>query len=411
MPTFTNRWAVLALLFLARTTMAMQFQSIPPIAPFLIEEWTISYAQLGLLIGVFMLPGSFLALVGGLLGARFGSKAVMVTGLALMTAGAVLFASSLSFSQPFTIGLVGRLVAGVGGVLVNVQLAKMVTDWFSGKEIATAMSIQLSGFPFGMSIALGFLGGLALATSWQTAIQVTAGISALVCVLVLFLYRDVPARTGKEPVSDQSNHAPRFWALTRQELPLAISAGIIWMFFNVGVIVFISFAPLMLIEKNWTLAEAGIVISLGTWISIISAPLGGWLIDRTGKPDRVITAGILCSVLIIFLTPFGLLVPALVVLWGLARGLCPGGINALLSEVLRPESRSTGFGVYFTVYYLGLAMVPPMAGFLQDISGTAVAPVRFAGLITALTLVALIAFRILQRQAITKGKLEPETSS
>ena len=411
MPKLTNRWAVLSLLFLARFAMAMQFQSIPPIAPFLTEEWTISYTQLGLLIGVFMLPGSFLALIGGLLGARFGSKTVMMTGLGLMTAGAALFASSSSFGQPLTMGVVGRLVAGVGGVLVNVQLAKMVTDWFSGKEIATAMSIQLSGFPLGMGVALGSLGGLALATSWQTAIQATAVFSALVFLLVLFLYRDVPARTGQESKKNQSKHHARPWVLTRQELVLAISAGFIWMFFNVGVIVFISFAPLMLIEKNWTLAEAGLVISLGTWLSIVSAPLGGWLIDRSGKPDRVITAGILCSVLIIFVTPFGMHVPALVVMWGLFRGLCPGGINSLPSEVLRPESRSTGFGVYFTVYYVGLALVPPIAGFLQDISGTAVAPVLFAGLITALTLVALLVFRILQRQSITKWKIAPENPS
>ena len=407
MPGLTNRWAVLALLFLARFVMAMQFQSISPIAPFLIEEWTISYAQLGLLIGVFMLPGSFLALVGGLLGARFGSKAVMVTGLGLMTGGAVLFASTPSFGQPLTIGVVGRFVAGVGGVLVNVQLAKMVTDWFKGKEIATAMSIQLSGFPLGMGVALGSLGGLALATSWRTAIQSTAVFSALVFLLVLFLYRDVPARTGQESKKNRSKHPARLWVLTRQELVLAISAGFIWMFFNVGVIVFISFAPLMLIEKNWTLAEAGLVISLGTWLSIVSAPLGGWLIDRSGKPDWVISTGILVSILIIFVTPFGLYVPALVVMWGLLRGLCPGGINALPSEVLRPESRSTGFGVYFTVYYVGLALVPPIAGFLQDISGTAVAPVLFAGLITALSLLALLAFRVFQRPSITNEENAP----
>ena len=35
MPTLTNRWVVLALLFFARASMAMQFQSIPPISTLL----------------------------------------------------------------------------------------------------------------------------------------------------------------------------------------------------------------------------------------------------------------------------------------------------------------------------------------------------------------------------------------
>jgi len=35
----------------------------------------------------------------------------------------------------------GRLVAGAGGVILSVQMTKMLTDWFAGHEIATAMAI------------------------------------------------------------------------------------------------------------------------------------------------------------------------------------------------------------------------------------------------------------------------------
>ena len=40
-------------------------------------------------------------------------------------------------SWPPQIG--GRLIAGFGGVMLNVMMAKMAADWFSGREIATAM--------------------------------------------------------------------------------------------------------------------------------------------------------------------------------------------------------------------------------------------------------------------------------
>jgi hypothetical protein len=33
-------------------------------------------------------------------------------------------------------------LAGTGGVLLNVLMSKMVTDWFAGKEIATSMAVS-----------------------------------------------------------------------------------------------------------------------------------------------------------------------------------------------------------------------------------------------------------------------------
>jgi len=68
----TNRWVVLALPFFAPASMAMQFQSIPPISTLLVEELGFNFTQIGLLIGIWMLPGFFIALPGGLLGQRFG---------------------------------------------------------------------------------------------------------------------------------------------------------------------------------------------------------------------------------------------------------------------------------------------------------------------------------------------------
>ena len=50
--------------------------------------------------------------------------------------------------------IAGRLVAGAGGVLLNVQITKMVTDWFAGKEIATAMAIFVNSWPAGVALSL-----------------------------------------------------------------------------------------------------------------------------------------------------------------------------------------------------------------------------------------------------------------
>ena len=136
-PVLKNRWAVLALLVLTRASMALHFQAIPPIAPFLIRELELSYAQLGLLIGVFMLPGVFLAMPGGLLGARFGGRAVMLSGLVMMTLGALAVANSRALGapvHPFCVGLAGRW----GGLRAGgVRGRPVKSDWsrLSGQSV------------------------------------------------------------------------------------------------------------------------------------------------------------------------------------------------------------------------------------------------------------------------------------
>ena len=43
----------------------------------------------------------------------------------------------------------GRVISGVGAVLFNVVLTKMVADWFAGREIVTAMALTAATWPLG----------------------------------------------------------------------------------------------------------------------------------------------------------------------------------------------------------------------------------------------------------------------
>ena len=255
MPLLKNRWAMLALLFFARTSMAMQFHSIPPIIPFLIEDLGINYTQVGLLIGLFMTAGIFLALPAGLLGQRFGDRAVVLAGLAVMTIGEVLFANADSFFLAFA----GRLLGGGGVVLLNVQLTKITAAWFAEKEISTAMSILMTSWPLGIALALSTLGYVAMAFSWQTAIYITAAYSGISLLLFALLYSDPPSR---ELVSDSGSEIPRMWAISKVELVMMVAAGLVWLLPNAGFIVFLSFTPALLVAGGMAVAQAGFTISM-----------------------------------------------------------------------------------------------------------------------------------------------------
>ena len=183
-----HRWFIMAIIFLARTTMAMQFQSIAPVAPLVVADLGITYAQLGLLIGLYLLPGTVLALPGGLLGQRFGNRRVALSGLALMVIGGFVVASSHSLWPVRA----GRLLSGAGGVLLNLILAKMTAEWFAGKEISTAMSIMLISWPFGIGLGATVFGAVGATSSWRLVQHLAAALAAGAFVLVAILGRDAP---------------------------------------------------------------------------------------------------------------------------------------------------------------------------------------------------------------------------
>ena len=192
----SSRWAMLLVVFFTRTSLGFQFQSIAALTPFLIAAFDLSYAQVGLLMGLFMLPGVVIALPGGLLGQRYGSGRVVVAGLGLMVVGGAIVSYSLGFGA----AALGRALSGVGGVLVNIMLARMVAEWFRGRELQTAMGVMLSAWPFGMALALAILGPLAAAASWRLAEYVTVAAAGLALALIALGYRDPPLTLSLSPL-------------------------------------------------------------------------------------------------------------------------------------------------------------------------------------------------------------------
>ena len=172
-------WLILATLTLARTTMGFQFQSVAAVGPVLTSESIISYTELGVLIGIYLLPGALFAIPGGWFGKRFGDKRVVLTGLAMMTLGG----ATLAISEVYEVMFVGRLVSGLGAVLLNVLVTKMVTDWFAEHRIATAMGVLISSWPLGIAIALLTLSPL---ESW-IGLRLTFFVPVAICAIALLL--------------------------------------------------------------------------------------------------------------------------------------------------------------------------------------------------------------------------------
>jgi MFS family permease len=380
-----DRWRILAALTLARASMGFQFQSVAATAPVLAPQMGWTQADVGWLVGLYLLPGVAIALPGGVLGARFGDRRIAALGLAAMALGGLLNA----FAPDVQTAAAGRLLSGAGGVLMNVVLTKMVADWFAGREIVLAMSVLINAWPIGIGLALLTLGSLATAYSPQAAFLATSVFALAGIALVLALYRPAPDAPAA-PVIDLRALRPRDWQL------IAVGA-LPWMFYNAGYAIVVAFLPTWFVGSGHTVAVAGSFTAINTLLIIVSVQAGGLLVQRFGRPNAIVTLGLVgWTVSLLAMMQSENPLPWLIA-GGLLGGLPAGVLVSLPAQFLRPAIRSTGMGVFYTFFYAGTAVFPPIGGWAADRAGSASAPLHVAIAAIVATALALVATRRLQR--------------
>lgn len=386
----SNRWQALALLFGVRMTMAFQFQAVAALSPFMMNEFGFNIADIGLLIGLYFAPGVVLAYPGGELGKRFGEKHVVLWGLLMMIAGGLMVASSGSWEMQ----IAGRLLAGVGGVLLNVLMTKMLTDWFAGREIATAMGIFVNSWPFGIALALLILPAIAAATSLTTAL---VGVTCLVAagfVALALAYSPAP-----QAEAEQADRQPS--RLGGAPLAGIVCAGLIWGLYNAALGMIFGFAPAMLAQAGWTATAASSVTSIVLWLVAVSVPLGGIIADRVGRNDAVLATGLLLFGIMLYVAARSEMVLLSFVILGAVAGISAGPIMSLPSRVLAPVNRATGMGIFYSIYYLVVVLGPLVAGKMADAAGRISITFDLGTAMLGASAALLLAFRHLSRLKAT----------
>lgn len=371
--------------------MAFQFQSVVGVSASLQSDLGVGLGDLGVLVGVYMLPGIFLALPGGALGDRFGEKRISLIGLLLMSLGGVLTA----VAPDMAVATAGRIIAGVGAVALNIMQTSMVAAWFRESRLVTAMSILVMSWPVGIGIALVSGPFIAQAGGWQAMMWITVVASIVTGALMAIFYRN-PAPALEMATRTKSPSAGS--RLSRRDFWLASWSGQVWGFYNVGYILLISFLPAVMIARNTTPETAGFITSLATWLLIVTVPLGGLLIDRLGRSAAIMYV---CFSIMGLAMAGAALLPvafAAVLIVGVFAGLPAGAIMALPAASLSPSVRTRGLGVFFTWYYALMAVMPPVAGWIGDASGFVPAPLFFAAVVMAATMLSLFVFRRLLNQ-------------
>ncbi len=348
-----RRWILVAAVSLARVAYGYQFQTLASMGPELLDRFGLGYASLGGLIGLYLAPGVLVALPGGLLGRRYGEGLVVGGGLALMGLGSLVSELAAGTGQ---IGA-GRVLAGCGAVMLVVMQGKMVSDRFSDRWFMPVMGLVVGAFPVGVGLVELTHGPLVRAFGWSGLF--VGGTVLAVLALLLFLL-------GCERTAVPAGSA---WALpSRRECGLVVVAGVIWTAYNAGYYGFLSYMPSYLAVRGHSPGMLALVLTVATWTNLPFTVLGGALAARFGNAP-VFYAGTVAEIVAVA-------GPAVVdwpllwsLLFGTAASLQAGVIIGIGTLSARPENRAVGMGLFYTIYYVGGALLPVLCGRAADLAG------------------------------------------
>ena len=363
-------WLILAAVALARIGFGYQFQTVATLAPDLVPRFHLTYAQLGGIIGAYMLLGVFVALPLGLLGRRFGERIVLGSGLFLMTAGGVVSALG---EGPSAIAL-GRTISGVGAVAMIVLQGKIISDWFTGRRFMIAISVSVGAYPVGVGGAQLVLPWLTGHYGWASGF-LSGALLGLLSLLLFLASHQTPATTAAA-----QGH---FSLPSRRECLLLVVAGLTWTAYTSGYAGYTSYIPATLAARGDSVALIGLVMIIGTWGNVPAIMWGGGLAARFGG-FRILVIGTVALVIGVVGTALTGWPLAWSVFVGIIGCLHPGVIMAVGTLSAKPENRAVGMGLFYTLYYIGGSAGPALCGWAADMYGGPAGGLLMAALICGL---------------------------
>jgi len=384
----TYRWTILTIVYLSILAFTFIFQSIPPILPLIISDLRINYAQSGLLMGLFALPGLFISLPGGFLSDRYRIRPLGIFCFLLMLVGSLLVGLGRDLRALWW----GRFISGMGGLTLSVLLPKMISQWFRERDLGFAMGIFNTGVPLGSVICFGLFGGIGNGWGWRIPILFTVLYTLTVSILFITLYRT----PSLQPLEGRKSSG-LYKSLKEMGWPIWW-VGFSWLWFNAAFVSFATFAPQIFLAKGFTLEQSGILIGIPLLGSLFLSPPVGYMVDRFRHQEWVIGIGATALTLLAFSFHFSSSFFTLVILMAIFSAMIPSPIYSLPPEILKPENVGLGFGVISTCSSFGLFFAPSLAGKIKDLTESDDSTLILVSIFFFLTLFSILLFHRLRNK-------------
>ena len=393
-----TRWG--ALVIVAFTMMAAYYVNdvVAPLKTMLESDLAWTSSDFGFFTGGYsFLNVFFLMLIwGGLILDRFGirftgklSTILMVGGTALeyyaMTGLAGPDAQIFGLNEIFGykagvfVAFAGYSIFGVGAEVAGITVSKIIAKWFRGKELATAMGVQVALARIGSQA--GYAVAIPLARAFGITTPVLVGLILLLGGLVAFfifsvmdkkLDRQMEAEAiaaGTEGEEEKFSFKdvknilvnPGFWLI-----------ALLCVLFYSCVFPFQKFASeLMIIKYGINENVAGTFAGLPALGALILTPIFGGFIDKRGKSASImILAAMLIGVHFIYAIPainYWLVAIGLMIILGIAFSLVPSAMWPAVAKIFPVSQLGTAYALIFFIQNIGLWGIPTLIGKVLDL--------------------------------------------
>jgi MFS family permease len=172
--------------------------------------------------------------------------------------------------------------------------------------------------------------------------------------------------------------------------------GVAWTLYNATLILVVSFAPDALVLAGYPPGDARSLTSLFMWTAMISIPLGGRILQTLGRVTAAVSVSLLASSVTLVFVADGASPLATFILFGVFAGIPAGALMAMSAQAVSRENRGPGLGIFYTWYYVGMTLMPVLAGWLRDWTGSAKAPVLLSAILAVGTVLCVWLLRGLQ---------------
>jgi len=370
------------------------------ILPAMKDGLSFNYTQLGLLGTGNFIGYLTMAIIGGFLAARFGTRIVITLALVLMGFTMMLTGLAQSFGFAFAM----RLLTGLGNGASYVPAMALGSAWFAMQKRGFATGIVSAGIGTGTLIS-GLVVPRILAAfgpnGWRFSWYLLGGAVLVIAGVVFLFVRSRPEEKGLLQVgaeklpptspapADEKKAAPFQWTGIIK-MGSMWYLGLVYFFYGLSYIIYmVFFAAYLVKEMGFTQEAAGGLWALVGGLSIFCGVIWGGISDKLGRSKGAALAYLVLGVAYIIYAlvkvPLGLYLSAVV--FGLTAWSIPTIMAAAAGDFVGPRLAPAGLGFITLFFGIGQALGPALGGYLADATRSFKVPFLVAGAISLIGMV------------------------
>jgi ACS family hexuronate transporter-like MFS transporter len=310
----------------------------------------------------------------GYLADRWGGRTVGLLGLACLIAAEAWFVLSTSYTNL----LMARLAMGIGAATLSILGAQIISQNFAGtRYLGAAMGTMNTAVPAGILISqLGF-SRLAAARGWQAPVWACLAFTCIVAVAYVVFYREPESRHDEVPfslVAGLRHLNPQLWML-----------GLVWLFWNAGALVLLTFANDLLVGRGISPQSAGTMASVLMFFPVVGSTFMGHVLDlKRWQGGGTALACLMFAGFVVLLGVFSSNVVVLFLGVSFSFALAPAGIFALAPHLMHGRESGLGYGLLAGMLNVGVLFGPAIGGIVRDATGSYLASFIMAGVLTSI---------------------------